>query len=108
MNKSIGRLAFVGTPELSVPFMESLVSSGYEIGVVVTGQDRRRGRREKPSPSPVKKVATEMGIPVVHEIEEIENFEIDLAVVVAFGSFIPVELLQRIKMINEVKTGSVI
>ena len=100
MNKSIGRLAFVGTPELSVPFMESLVSSGYEIGVVVTGQDRRRGRREKPSPSPVKKVAIEMGIPVVHEIEEIENFEIDLAVVVAFGSFIPVELLQRVQMIN--------
>ena len=45
VNKSIGR-AFVGTPELSVPFMESLVSSGSEIGVVVTGQDRRRGRRE--------------------------------------------------------------
>tara|TARA_B100000029_G_scaffold146442_1_gene141764 strand:- start:4699 stop:5580 length:882 start_codon:yes stop_codon:yes gene_type:complete len=100
VNNDIGRLAFVGTPELSVPFMEQLVSSGYEIGVVVTGQDRRRGRREKPSPSPVKKAAVEMGFPVVHEIEEIENFEINLAVVVAFGSFIPIELLKRVPMIN--------
>ena len=94
------RLAFVGTPELSVPFMTSLCSSGYDIGVVVTGEDRRRGRGEEPSPSPVKRAAIEMDLPVIHEIEEIENFEIDLAVVVAYGSFIPVDLLERVPMIN--------
>ncbi|HJM37885.1 MAG TPA: methionyl-tRNA formyltransferase, partial [Acidimicrobiales bacterium] len=84
----------------SVPFMTSLNASGYEIGVVVTGEDRRRGRGEEPSPSPVKRAAIEMGLTVIHEIEEIENFEIDLAVVVAYGSFIPIDLLERVPMIN--------
>ena len=100
MTNDFKRLAFVGTPELSVPFMTSLNASGYEIGVVVTGEDRRRGRGEEPSPSPVKRAAIEMGLPVIHEIEEIENFEIDLAVVVAYGSFIPIDLLERVPMIN--------
>jgi len=100
VNNDFKRLAFVGTPELSVPFMTSLCSSGYDIGVVVTGEDRRRGRGEEPSPSPVKRSAIEMGLPVIHEIEEVENFEIDLAVVVAYGSFIPVDLLERVQMIN--------
>ena len=85
---------------MSVPFMTSLNASGYEIGVVITGEDRRRGRGEEPSPSPVKRAAIEMGLPVIHEIEEIENFEIDLAVVVAYGSFIPIDLLERVPMIN--------
>ena len=100
MTNNLKRLAFVGTPELSVPFMKSLCSSGYDIGVVVTGEDRRRGRGEDPSPSPVKRVAVEMGLPVIHEIEDIENFGIDLAVVVAYGSFIPIDLLEKVPMIN--------
>ena len=94
------RLAFIGTPELSVPFMKTLCASGYEIGLVVTGEDRRRGRGEEPSPSPVKGAAIEMELPVTHEIEDVKNFEIDLAVVVAYGSFIPVDLLEKVLMIN--------
>jgi methionyl-tRNA formyltransferase len=93
-------LAFIGTPELSVPFMKTLCASGYEIGLVVTGEDRRRGRGEEPSPSPVKGAAIEMELPVTHEIEDVKNFEIDLAVVVAYGSFIPVDLLEKVLMIN--------
>ena len=100
MTDSPKRLAFIGTPELSVPFMKTLCASGYEIGLVVTGEDRRRGRGEKPSPSPVKGAAIEMGLPVTHEIEDVKNFEIDLAVVVAYGSFIPVDLLEKVLMIN--------
>ena len=100
MTDSPKRLAFIGTPELSVPFMKTLCESGYEIGLVVTGEDRRRGRGEEPSPSPVKRVAIEMELPVTHKVEDVENFEIDLAVVVAYGSFIPIELLERVQMIN--------
>lgn len=100
MTDSPKRLAFIGTPELSVPFMKTLCASGYEIGLVVTGEDRRRGRGEKPSPSPVKGAAIEMELPVTHEIEDVKNFKIDLAVVVAYGSFIPVDLLEKVLMIN--------
>ena len=100
MTDSPKRLAFIGTPELSVPFMKTLCASGYEIGLVVTGEDRRRGRGEEPSPSPVKGAAIEMELPVSHEIGDVKNFEIDLAVVVAYGSFIPVDLLEKVLMIN--------
>ena len=100
MTNSRKRLAFIGTPELSVPFMKNLYSSGYDIGVVVTGEDLRRGRGEEPSPSPVKRAAVEMGISVIHKIEDIENYEIDFAVVVAYGSFIPIGLLEKVPMIN--------
>ena len=100
MTDSPKRLAFIGTPELSVPFMKTLCASGYKIGLVVTGEDRRRGRGEEPSPSPVKGAAIEMELPVTHEIEDVKNFEIDLAVVVAYGSFIPVDLLEKVLMIN--------
>jgi len=80
--------------------MKNLYSSGYDIGVVVTGEDLRRGRGEEPSPSPVKRAAVEMGISVIHKIEDIENYEIDFAVVVAYGSFIPIGLLKKVPMIN--------
>ena len=100
MTDSPKRLAFIGTPELSVPFMKTLCASGYEIGLVVTGEDRRRGRGEETSPSPVKGAAIEMELPVSHEIGDVKNFEIDLAVVVAYGSFIPVDLLEKVLMIN--------
>ena len=41
-----------------------------------------------------------MELPVTHKVEDVENFEIDLSVVVAYGSFIPIELLERVQMIN--------
>ena len=80
MTDSPKRLAFIGTPELSVPFMKTLCASGYEIGLVVTGEDRRRGRGEEPSPSPVKGAAIEMELPVTHEIEDVKK-----EIFVAFG-----------------------
>ena len=94
------KLAFIGTPELSVPFLNALCLAGHEILIVVTGEDRRRGRREEPSPSPVKKAANELDLPVIHDLEKLKDYEVDLAVVVAFGSFIPLVLLERIPMIN--------
>jgi len=63
------RLAFLGTPALAAPFLIALVEAGHKIALVITGEDRRRGRREEPSPSPVKAAANDLGLPVAHDME---------------------------------------
>jgi len=94
------RLAFLGTPELAAPFLIALVEAGYEIALVITGEDRRRGRREEPSPSPVKAAANDLGLPVAHDMRTLVDCGADLGVVVAFGALIPTRILDVLPMVN--------
>ena len=94
------RLAFLGTPELATPFLVALVEAGYEIALVITGEDRRRGRREEPSPSPVKAAANDLGLPVAHDMGTLVDCGADLGVVVAFGALIPTRILDVLPMVN--------
>jgi len=94
------RLAFLGTPELAVPPMRALVDAGFDIGLVVTQPDRRRGRGGQPSPSPVKAAALELGLPVSHEVDAVLDVGVDLGVVVAFGRLIKPHVLERVPMVN--------
>lgn len=94
------RLAYLGTPELAVPTLEAVVAAGYEVAVVITRPDARRGRRGEPEPSPVGRVAARLGIPVAHEIDALIEASVDLAVVVAYGRIIPNRVLERIPMVN--------
>jgi len=52
--EGVARLAYLGTPELSVPPLRALIDAGHEIELVVSGPDRRRGRGSATSPSPLK------------------------------------------------------
>ena len=67
--------------------------------LVVTQPDRRRGRGSDLEPSPVKREALTLGLPVVtparaREItEQVRALDADVGVVVAFGQLLPVELL---------------
>jgi methionyl-tRNA formyltransferase len=94
------RLAFLGTPEMAVPPLRALVAAGHEIVVVVTRADRRRGRGSATSPSPVKAAATELGLPVTHDIDDLLTTEADLGVVVAYGRIIKPHVLAALPMIN--------
>ena len=94
------RLAFLGTPELAAPFLVALVEAGHEIALVITGEDRRRGRREEPSPSPVKAAANDLGLPVAHDMGTLVDCGADLGVVVAFGALIPTRILDVLPMVN--------
>jgi len=58
------RLVYLGTPALAVPPLEALVAAGHDVVLVVTGADKRRGRGNETSPSPVKQSATRLGIAV--------------------------------------------
>lgn len=97
------KLVYLGTPGVAVPPLRALVDTGHEVLLVVTGADKRRGRGGSTSPSPVKAVATELGIPVVHDPDAVLDAVADgadLGVVVAYGRIIKPHLLDAVPMVN--------
>lgn len=94
------KLAFLGTPELAVPALESLVEAGHEVVLVVSRPDRRRGRGASSSPSPVKAAAERLGLLVTDELGQVAGCGAELGVVVAYGRIIPDELLDQLPMVN--------
>lgn len=87
-------LAYLGTPEMAVPTLRSLVEHGHDIVVVVTRPDRRRGRGSELTPSPVKRAALELGLRVSHELHDVADAGAELGIVVAYGQLIPASLLE--------------
>ena len=77
-------IAFMGSPEVSKNILEYLIKNNSEksnlnIKLVVTREDKIRGRGKKLEPTPVKKLAEENGIkvltPKVIDDEFIEEFK---------------------------------
>lgn len=94
------RLVYLGTPAMAVPPLEALHAAGFEIALVVTGADKRRGRRAEPTPTPVKAAALALGLPVTHDLDEVAAVGADLGVVVAYGRIIRRPLLDALAMVN--------
>ena len=91
---------YLGTPAAAVPTLSALHDAGYEISLVVTGGDRRRGRRSAPTASPVKEAAQRLGLPVSHDLASVAGCGAQLGVVVAYGRLIPEDLLAEVPMVN--------
>jgi len=96
------RLVFMGTSEFAVPALRALYDSGHTIATVVTRPDRpRRRQSDSPAPSPIKKVALELGLPVLDPVsvrdagfaERLAALTPELMVVVAYGQILPLEIL---------------
>jgi len=96
------RVVFMGTPDFAVPTLKALVGdSAFRVEAVVTQPDKPRGRGKKLSPSPVKAVAVDAGIPVLQPVKALETGNIerltdiapDYIVVVAYGQILPVSIL---------------
>jgi len=96
----IRRIVFLGTPGLAVPPLRALVDAGYEIPLVVSRADARRGRGKQLLPSPVKVAALELGLPVTDRLADLDDVEADLAVVVAYGHLVPEVMLGRLAFVN--------
>jgi methionyl-tRNA formyltransferase len=96
------RLAFLGTPEFSVPSLAALIEAGHEVACVYSQPPAPRGRGRKLTPAPVHAFAAARGIEVrapasMRAPEEIAAFQalaLDAAVVVAFGQILPAEVLE--------------
>ncbi len=94
------RLAFLGTPPAAVPALDALVEAGHEVVVVISQPDRRRGRGNEVSASPVKAAALGHGLAVADGLSALEDVEVDYGIVVAYGEIVPAALLERIPMLN--------
>lgn len=91
------RIVFAGTPEFAVPPLRALLGTSHEICGVYTQPDRPAGRGRKLTPSPVKLIAQEAGLPVFQPETlkdeaaqaELRELKPDLMVVVAYGLLLP-------------------
>jgi len=93
------RIAFAGTPEFAVPSLRAIVATGASVPLVLTQPDRPAGRGRRITPSPVKKLAIELGLPLAQPPTLRDPSSIftgdrpDLLVVVAYGLLLPRALL---------------
>jgi len=95
------KILFMGTPDFSVPTLETLMHSEHDVIGVVTQPDQPKGRGKQVHQPPIKKVALANNLQVYQPkkvkeeafIEEMEKLEIDLAIVVAFGQILPKRFL---------------
>jgi methionyl-tRNA formyltransferase len=94
------RLAFLGSPPLAVPPLRALVDAGFEVALVVSQPDRKRGRGSGLQPTAVKAAALELGLPVTDRVADVVDAGIDLGVVVAYGRIIPAAVLEQVPMVN--------
>lgn len=96
------RIVFMGTPDFSVPTLESLIGSRHQVIGVVTQPDKPKGRGKEIAMSPVKETALAHHIPVYQPVrareasfvEEMRALEPDVMVVIAFGQILSKELLE--------------
>ena len=95
------RVVFMGTPEFSVPTLETLIASEHEVVAVVTQPDKPKGRGKAVLYTPVKEKALEYNIPVYQPVkvkseefvEVLRELNPDVIVVVAFGQILSKEIL---------------
>jgi methionyl-tRNA formyltransferase len=98
------RLVYLGTPEAAVPPLRALVAAGHEIALVVTQPDKRRSRGAGTDPTPIKRAATELGLPLAtperarEVIAEVAASGAEAGVVVALGQLLPVALLEALPL----------
>ncbi len=99
------RIVFMGTPEFSVPCLDSLVDAGHEVLAVYSQPPRPAGRGKKERPSPVQSRAEALGLQVRYPVslkdetaqEEFASLDADVAVVVAYGLILPQAVLDAPK-----------
>lgn len=96
------KIIFMGSPDFSVGTLEALIEAGHEVVLAVTQPDKPKGRGKEMQFTPVKECALKYNIPVyqprrVREaqcMEELQKYNADIMVVVAFGQILPKEILE--------------
>jgi methionyl-tRNA formyltransferase len=92
---------FFGTPEFAVPCLDALHALA-DVRALVCQPDKPSGRGMVLAPPPTKVRATELGIPVLQPTKlrtgefaaTLRALEVDVALVVAYGRILPLDVLQ--------------
>jgi methionyl-tRNA formyltransferase len=91
---------FLGTPEFATVPLRALIDAGWDVALVVSQPDKRRGRGGDLMPSPVKRAALGLGLPVSDRVDDVLDTGADLGVVAAFGRLIKPHVLERLPLVN--------
>ena len=96
-------IVFMGTPDFARKSLEEIIKSKkINIKAVITNPDKPKGRGKVLTPSPVKELALKHNLRVLQPekikdntqlIGELQSFDLDLLVVVAYGKILPKEIL---------------
>ena len=95
------KVIYMGTPLFSLAPLKALKDHGFEISMLITQPDRKRGRKMQITYSELKTYALEHDIEVFqpedvnsHEsIEKIKNIDADVIVVASYGQIIKEKIL---------------
>ncbi len=95
------RLAFMGSPEFSVPTLDALIEAGHEIACVYTQPPKPAGRGRRLRPTAVHAHAETLDLPVrtprslksPDARSEFSQLAADAAVVIAYGLILPQAVL---------------
>ncbi|MEO1095176.1 MAG: methionyl-tRNA formyltransferase [Cyanobacteria bacterium J06638_28] len=97
------RIVYFGTPQFAVPSLEALLQHpDFDVLAVVTQPDKRRGRGNQVTPSPVKAAAIAAKVPVwqpkrikkdAPTLEHLESLQADAFAVVAYGQILSAQIL---------------
>lgn len=96
------KILFMGTPDIAVPTLETLIQSKHEVVGVVTQPDKPKGRGKSIAYSPVKETALKYELPIYQPVkvrEEafiniVQQIKPDVIIVIAFGQIIPKSILE--------------
>ena len=103
MKQKVYKALFFGTPDFSVPILETLTTIPYlKLQAVFTQPDKPVGRKQILTPPPVKVVAEKNNLSVFQPEKikgdkfekQLKNLSPDLIIVVAYGKIIPENLLK--------------
>ena len=92
------KLAFMGSPDFSVPALRALVAAGHEVAAVYAQAPKPAGRGQREQKCPVHQAAEELGLPVrtpkklrnnAEELAFFQGLGLDAAVVAAYGLILP-------------------
>lgn len=96
------RVVFFGSDDFAAAHLKDLIPSEFAVVGCVTQPDRPKGRGMKMNVSPIKEVAQEHDIRVLQPLDlkegaflqDLRELAADVFVVIAYGRFLPAELLQ--------------
>lgn len=97
---SMKRIVFMGTPDFAVNILQGLLEK-YQVVGVVSQPDKKIGRKQILTPTPVKRVAMDHNIKVLQpsnirkEYQEILDLNPDIIITCAYGQIIPKEILEN-------------
>jgi methionyl-tRNA formyltransferase len=95
------KLAFMGSPEFSVPALRALARE-HEMAVVYAQPPKPAGRGQRETPCPVHQAASELGLTVrmpkrlknnAEEAGFFKSLNLDAAIIAAYGLILPPEFL---------------